>query len=358
MNFPGLKEDCETLLSRFQATDSVRYEEFLAIWKDMQFSKIFVGGMRTLERNAFTGEAFSIACLYFLPPYTFQIRVGALYLLYGLYSTQLCEPKRQIRISLKDWSEVQSFHQDLISANHLDAAYVFLQMRLKRAFHFTAMPKFLTFQIHKNTPNSSGREEFKDVQDRVSNLVTSDTLEEIQNIHEHYRKTKCLISADKSQPDKSLSLAKDDFVDGLKNFVTEHQLWKLEKRTPKTKSDEEKEATSQESEGSERARALARIKAKSYNSVTVAPKSRRHRQVQLVSANTDPTDSQKRKRPRSRKSRRKTSKEMEDSDSDDDYEVSSKKSQHPKSSRMPVISEEEMSSSGEEFLITKRKRTK
>jgi snRNA-activating protein complex subunit 1 len=54
------------------------------------------GKMRNLEKNMFTKEALALAWRYFLPPYTFQIRVGALYLLYGLYNSQLCQPKQKV----------------------------------------------------------------------------------------------------------------------------------------------------------------------------------------------------------------------------------------------------------------------
>lgn len=154
--------------------------------------------MRNLEKNTFTKEALALAWRYFLPPYTFQIRVGALYLLYGLYNTQLCQPKQkvlpmscfppaetqngylflqqtdlcrnasvskfyniceedlhlittfllsclQIRVALKDWDEVLKFQQDLINAQHYDAAYIFRKLRLDKAFHFTAMPKLVWY---------------------------------------------------------------------------------------------------------------------------------------------------------------------------------------------------------------------
>uniref|UniRef100_A0A8C5MT69 Small nuclear RNA activating complex polypeptide 1 n=1 Tax=Leptobrachium leishanense TaxID=445787 RepID=A0A8C5MT69_9ANUR len=282
----SVKVDCETLLSRFQETDSVRFENFLEIWRDMKFSHIFLGGMQSLQMVNFTKDALAAACLYFLPPYTFQIRVGALYLLYGLYNTQLCRPKEKIRLSLKDWHEIEDYYQDLLTSQHLDAAHIFRQMRVNRAFHFTAMPTFLSYGNQKPSADNLGKEEFKDTTDRVADLVSTDMMEELLNIHEHYQKTKCLISADKSQPDKSLSLIKNEFVDDLKSLMTDHQQWKQEKRKPKTEEEEQQEkgGTSQESEGSERARALARIKSKSYSSATLAIKSRRHRQVELVSS--------------------------------------------------------------------------
>ena len=75
--------------------------------------------MRNLEKNTFTKEALTLAWRYFLPPYTFQIRVGALYLLYGLYNTQLC---------LKDWDEILKFQQDLINVQHFEAACIFRKL--------------------------------------------------------------------------------------------------------------------------------------------------------------------------------------------------------------------------------------
>lgn len=70
--------------------------------------------MRNLEKNTFTKEALALAWRYFLPPYTFQIRVGALYLLYGLYNSQLCQPKQKVIFGElfspnKNMKQVQSF---------------------------------------------------------------------------------------------------------------------------------------------------------------------------------------------------------------------------------------------------------
>ncbi|XP_072284351.1 snRNA-activating protein complex subunit 1 [Pyxicephalus adspersus] len=248
MDFLGLKEDCETILGRFQATDSVRYEEFLSIWKELRFDTIFYGGMRNLESNRFTKEAYAVVSPYFLPPYTFQIRVGALYLMYGLYNTQLCEPKLKIRIALKDWPEVEKFHQDLLSAHHLDAVYIFRQMRRCRAFYFTAMPSMLTFRSQRSIPVDDGKEEFKDVRDRVADLITAESMEEMINIHDHYQNAKSRMFDDKCESDNSLNLIKEEFTDHLSSLVSQYQHWKEEKQAPRMKTDDEKEGTSQESE--------------------------------------------------------------------------------------------------------------
>ncbi|KAL0178383.1 hypothetical protein M9458_027277, partial [Cirrhinus mrigala] len=47
------------------------------------------------ERRRFARLILSVVSPYFLPPYTFQIRVGGLYLLYGLFNTQLATPREK-----------------------------------------------------------------------------------------------------------------------------------------------------------------------------------------------------------------------------------------------------------------------
>uniref|UniRef100_A0A9L0TE86 Small nuclear RNA activating complex polypeptide 1 n=1 Tax=Equus caballus TaxID=9796 RepID=A0A9L0TE86_HORSE len=294
---PGLQADCEALLSRFQETDSVRFEDFTELWRSMKFATIFCGRMRNLEKNTFTKEALALAWRYFLPPYTFQIRVGALYLLYGLYNTQLCQPKQKIRVALKDWDEILKFQQDLINAQHFDAAYIFRKLRLDKAFHFTAMPKLLSYRMKKKIQRAEVTEEFKDPNDRVMKLITSDVLEEMLNVHDHYQNMKHIISADKSNPDKALSLIKDDFFDNIKNIVLEHQQWHKDRKNPSLKSkvkdgEEKREGNSQESERCERAESLAKIKSKAFSVVVQASKSRRHRQVKLDSSDSDSASGQ------------------------------------------------------------------
>nr|XP_008536149.1 PREDICTED: snRNA-activating protein complex subunit 1 isoform X2 [Equus przewalskii] len=327
---PGLQADCEALLSRFQETDSVRFEDFTELWRSMKFATIFCGRMRNLEKNTFTKEALALAWRYFLPPYTFQIRVGALYLLYGLYNTQLCQPKQKIRVALKDWDEILKFQQDLINAQHFDAAYIFRKLRLDKAFHFTAMPKL-----------------------------------EMLNVHDHYQNMKHIISADKSNPDKALSLIKDDFFDNIKNIVLEHQQWHKDRKNPSLKSkvkdgEEKREGNSQESERCERAESLAKIKSKAFSVVVQASKSRRHRQVKLDSSDSDSASGQGQikatRKKRSQDTLKSAGRKMSSRNRDDMQNVH--KEDKSLSLSMPVITEEEEEneSSETEFTALKRKR--
>ncbi|XP_020014073.2 snRNA-activating protein complex subunit 1 isoform X2 [Castor canadensis] len=309
----GLQTDCEALLSRFQEIDSVRFEDFTELWRSMKFGTIFCGKMRNLEKNMFTKEALALAWRYFLPPYTFQIRVGALYLLYGLYNSQLCQPKQKIRVALKDWDEVLKFQQDLINAQHFDAAYIFRKLRLDKAFHFTAMPKLLSYRMKKKIQRAEVTEEFKDPNDRVMKLITSDVLEEMLNVHDHYQNMKHVISTEKSKPDQALSLIKDDFFDNIKNIILEHQQWHKDRKNPSLKSktkdgEENREESSRDSERCERAESLAKIKSKAFSVVIQASKSRRHRQVKLDSSDSDSASGQIQTKASKKKRTKETSK--------------------------------------------------
>lgn len=117
------------------------------------------------------------ACQFFLPPFSFQIRVGGLYLLYSLYGCQTATPPEQvgstgdalalcavqpcltqisvftclwlqIRLALKDWESVKRFEKDAIDAQHLDVIYILHKLMWCKAFHFTAMPSLVSCHIY------------------------------------------------------------------------------------------------------------------------------------------------------------------------------------------------------------------
>ncbi|KAG2457465.1 snRNA-activating protein complex subunit 1b isoform X1 [Polypterus senegalus] len=306
----ALKNDCKTLLSRFQQTESVRYEEFSAIWRDMKFSTIFYGKMHPTEMRSFTKEVLSIGTYYFFPPYSFQIRVGGLYLLYGLYHSQLCDPKEKIRIALKDWEEVVKFQHDIVNAQHYDTAYILKKMFSAKAFYFTAMPRLLYYRTKQKVNKHAVCEDFRERTWKINSLVTEDSLEEILNVHEHYQKMKCAISRDKTQPDRILRLLTEDFPQELQNTVSSFNRWLDEQKKKSTEKrprgkledDGECEDMSRETEASARARMLANIKSRSFSNVAEASKSRRHRQTELGSSESGSDHGVQRKSSTKRKS--------------------------------------------------------
>ncbi|XP_036405231.1 snRNA-activating protein complex subunit 1-like [Megalops cyprinoides] len=288
----ALKADFEELLRRFQQTETVRYEEFSAIWREMNFSSIFYGAMSSNEIRLFSRLTLIVAYQYFLPPYSFQIRVGGLYLLYSLYHTQLASPREQIRLALKDWSTIEQFRQDVQNAEHYDAAYIFSKLFKGKAFFFSAMPKQLSFQVKRKPQRHVVCEEFRDDPVRVRELVSEETLQEMENLQEHYSKVKKALCASAEGGNPGLLLSQNDLVQQLRNCALDYQHWQEKKEGEKKHSSGtgavEEDPTKAES--SRRAQLLESIKSKSYGHVMEASKSRRHRQVERDNSGsgTDP----------------------------------------------------------------------
>ncbi|XP_039507802.1 snRNA-activating protein complex subunit 1b isoform X1 [Pimephales promelas] len=279
-NFRGpVKADCEELLARFQATESVRYEQFLEIWRDMNFSSIFCGRPEGNERRCLTRVIMSVASPYLFPPYTFQIRVGGLYLLYGLFNSQLITPKEKIRIALKDWKDVMQFQRDAVNAQHYDVVYIFRKLLSDKAFYFTAMPTPLCFrEKREDRKKTEFCEEFVNPSSRPQELVTTDVLDEIGNIHDHYEGLKKAIFP---EPDPNLNLIQQNLVPKLNGAILTYSSWQFNRA--EFEQQDAGEGTSNQ-ESSRRAQLLASIKSRSYGQVSEASKSRRHRQAQLVPA--------------------------------------------------------------------------
>uniref|UniRef100_A0A672IML1 Small nuclear RNA activating complex, polypeptide 1b n=1 Tax=Salarias fasciatus TaxID=181472 RepID=A0A672IML1_SALFA len=182
------KADCEELLRRFQETQSVRYEIFSKIWREMKFSDIFSGITARHEKRAFSRTILDSAYPFFLPPFSFQIRVGGLYLLFGLYQTQRVSPPEQVRLALKDWDEVKKLEKDAVDAQHYDVVYVLRKLEACGAFSYTAMPQLLAFRKKRKAEplSSSLREEFMERTSRPQELINIELLEELSNVHKLY----------------------------------------------------------------------------------------------------------------------------------------------------------------------------
>ncbi|XP_054861868.1 snRNA-activating protein complex subunit 1b [Amphiprion ocellaris] len=272
-----VKTDCELLLSRFQQTQSVRFEVFSGIWRDVNFSHIFCGTLK-FEKRPFSRLVLDTASSFFLPPFSFQIRVGGLYLLYSLYHSQPALPSEQIRLALKDWEDVKKFERDAMDARHLDAVYILRRLMFCKAFHFTAMPTRLFYRKRRKAERSVLCEEFMERVSRPQELISVELLEELGNIHELYEKLKTSTSSTKLDP--SVQLVRKDLVPQLRGTVLDFYKW--QHRKDGDDGDEDVgEGTSSQQECSRRAELLASIKSKAYGDATEASKSRRHRQVEL-----------------------------------------------------------------------------
>lgn len=279
-----LTEDVEELLARFQQTDSVRYEQFSAIWREMGLSGVFVGISSVAELKRFCRITLATAMKYFLPPYSYQIRVGGLYLMFGFYHTQLAVPPVKIRLALRDWAQVQKFLKDSVDSGHHDVLYIYQKLVAAKAIHYTAMPHFLTFQKQRKPKKEPVCAEFLGRTTAVQELISADILEELANIQSHYEKLKEATVEVSSQ----VTMIHGDVAARLKDSMSEFLTWQQktfsqENKDKNSGDDEEKPA---EAESSSRARLLSSIKQKSYSNYQEAPKSRRHRQAETVDSSS------------------------------------------------------------------------
>ncbi|XP_067470805.1 snRNA-activating protein complex subunit 1b [Thunnus thynnus] len=274
-----VKSDCEELLSRFQTTESVRFQQFSDIWREMKFEQIFYGTMKH-EKRTFSRLVLDTAYRYFLPPFSFQIRVGGLYLLYSLFHCQTASPSEQIRLSLKDWEDVKKFEKDAVNAQHFDVTFILRQMMFHKAFHFTAMPTLLAFKKKRKIEGSPLCEEFMERTSRPQELINTELLEELSNVHDLYEKMKVSVASSSEQAPSSVNLIRKDLVPQLRGTVMDFYKW--QQRKDETDDDEDSgEGTSSQQECSRRAELVASIKSKAYGNAAEASKSRRHRQVEV-----------------------------------------------------------------------------
>lgn len=284
-----LTRDVEELLSRFQEADSVRYADFSPIWREMSFADVFLGIPRSSELKRFCRVALATAMKYFLPPYSFQIRAGALYLMFGLYHSQRAAPPAKLRLALKDRAEVQRFLRDSADSGHHDLVYIYEKLVAARAFHYTAMPHVLEFQKQKNPKKEPVCASFLGRASAVQDLVSSDLLEELRNVQGHYAELKERTGEVGSQ----ISVIHRDLVSSLETCGAGFVSWqqKVFSQDPNDKNSEEEEQeeekkTRGEEQPSSRARLLHSIKKKSFQNLQAAPASRRHRQTRVADSSS------------------------------------------------------------------------
>ncbi|XP_066302244.1 snRNA-activating protein complex subunit 1-like [Branchiostoma lanceolatum] len=288
----GLRTDCERLLQLFTETNSVRYEQFSALWRQTNFSLIHYGRKEARQQREFIEGAFQIVLNFLLPPYSFQVRVGALYLLYGLYYTQLNKPKVKIRMTLKTWCELVVFHQEVTEQQHLDVDLVFRTLRMDKAFLFTATPTQLIFGKKEKLPDDEDREndQLKE-QQSILPQVLGDSLEQLQDIHEKYHNMKCELGGG-GRPDPSLEVVKTGIAESIAEKIHKYEEWRKSTKgrtRGRKRPASEDESTMDEGlvESRKRASRIAQIKGKSYGTFAKVPRSIRYMQQETTTSDED-----------------------------------------------------------------------
>lgn len=227
----GFQDDVAKLLQRFVATKSIRFEEFLKVWKASNFTFIFLGRSGLREQHEFLEEAFRILLKYILPPYNLQVRVGGIYTLYSIYNSQHVKHKTKIRIPLSCWPNFCDLEKEILQHKHLDAAFIIRKLNVDRAILLCAYPSMLSIDemyvmtglpgdSHADTSTPAGVYEEKN---SLSHLIEDDTIGQLDAVHEKYHQLKCsyngIRNGETDSPASSLNLIKADFARTILNIV-------------------------------------------------------------------------------------------------------------------------------------------
>ncbi|XP_069110901.1 snRNA-activating protein complex subunit 1-like isoform X2 [Argopecten irradians] len=172
----------------------------------------------------FIEECFRIAAQYVVAPYNFQVRVGALYLLYGLFNTQPLCHRVKIRVTNSMWLDLLEFQSEAHRQQHLDVDFVFHKLRFQNAFTFTAKTFEVLHTVDKVRDEASLSEEFKEEQSVLYDLFSTEMLEQIATVHQHYEAIKVALEGPgASKPSRSLSVIKQDLVPAITKAIIYYQ---------------------------------------------------------------------------------------------------------------------------------------
>ncbi|KAL8615805.1 hypothetical protein ACOMHN_048513 [Nucella lapillus] len=225
----GIQSDFEKILTTFVETKSVRYEDFAKIWREKKLSLICAGRSSDRETVEFMEECMKVAVKMLLPPYGFQARVGALYLLYGLYLTQPCLPKVKIRVTREDWEHVKSLEDEFKRQSHHDTNFILQKLLLDGAFYFCAVAQEARSRYSQSEEtNKSMAESLREDRQRIDSLFSDEILQQLGMIHGRYHKQKVRVAGpDASRPDRSLDVLHDKFPTSVGDVMQQHhERWK------------------------------------------------------------------------------------------------------------------------------------
>lgn len=230
----GVHSDVETLLQKFVNTNSIRYEEFLKIWKENNFSLLQTGRHGLREKREFVEEAFKIVLRFILPPFSLQVRVGAIYTMFGIYHSQRLEPKVRVRIPLAWWTHIVELHDEVKTHRHLDVDYIIRKMKdSDRMFEFVAYPSHLSMEelYRDNDYDDEDSDEINDSKKfckerkelMIDKLLDEEQITQFEAVHQKYHELKCMSNSnnggDSKLPGPSLNLISDDVVNSIKVIV-------------------------------------------------------------------------------------------------------------------------------------------
>ncbi|XP_044733028.1 snRNA-activating protein complex subunit 1-like [Chrysoperla carnea] len=209
----GFKKDAVTLLELFYNMKTLKYQDFCEIWKKMHFIYIYCGRNIKSEVKEFTEEVLHTAKeLAININNEFSKRVGALYLLYGLYFLQPVDTSCKIRMTPENFNIYLNLIDQLRICKQLDALYIGCKLIVSRSFYFVVTPHNYGLhrsfrKYHDQTINILNVDTFSLATQTESITVKNGLVDALNQLNEKYYQTKCVLpGAVNMEPEASLKL--------------------------------------------------------------------------------------------------------------------------------------------------------
>uniref|UniRef100_A0A915I6L6 snRNA-activating protein complex subunit 1 n=1 Tax=Romanomermis culicivorax TaxID=13658 RepID=A0A915I6L6_ROMCU len=236
----GVRSDIERFLQKFIEIASVRFDHFAACFNEMKFHYIFTGRSSEYELREFTEKTLLIALSFCFSPYSFQVNVGGIYLLYSLFNLQPRKYQMQIRITPQQLNNLKRLLNDLREQHHFDTCYVLDKLFRDNAFHICAYPD-------EHNPLNYHRFENKDDVDKaVENYQNTETfinefsgdrlIPQLETLHDEYIRLKKRLFQNENLPE-ALSLINDNTMNAVKKTLNDCEQ-KLESKPTKGKKNQ------------------------------------------------------------------------------------------------------------------------
>ncbi|XP_060534034.1 snRNA-activating protein complex subunit 1-like [Cylas formicarius] len=134
----AFKFDCENFLEYFESLKSFHYTDFANLWQVRQFTYIYADQNYVTELTTLCEVAFSTVKKYIVFRDNPYIKMGAFYLLYGLYYKQPIKGLVKIRLTLSEFKSIKELMYMAKSQNHFEPLYIFAKMKCDKAFLYVA----------------------------------------------------------------------------------------------------------------------------------------------------------------------------------------------------------------------------
>lgn len=198
----AFQKDCEKLLISFESEDDLSFKIFAKTWRNMNFSLIFNGTELTEELKFFIESCFSTIQKYIIFCEKTAIRVGAFYMLYGVYFKQPAKHKIRIRCTVEIFKFISNLAEKMQEKGTYDVPYLLQKLKLDSAFKLVISP---------NTYALEGRFMWQEKE------LKNDIFEEIKQ-GDPFLQTRTVLQSQEFYGLDSICNVGNDYVDGLRKY--------------------------------------------------------------------------------------------------------------------------------------------